>query len=508
MNKKFLAIPLVAVACLGGLLMTASECKALDDELDENGTQVPHTHSYVESTVTPTCTHGGYVLHKCACGDEYKTDEVEKTAHNYVNYVCSVCGTPDPDAPVTDGFIFAPVTDDGTETGNVTAYSVIGVDLDAYGAVEVVIPKEHNGKPVTRIHKNAFSGQSKITGVELPETITEIDDCAFSNCYSLERVQLNEGLKSIAQHAFWSCNMLKQIHFPSTLTTIGQSAFAYSGLESVSIPAATNQIQSNPFYGSTSLKEITVESGNTAFYSDGNCVVSKYGEVVIGCKNSVIPADESVRAIGFAAFQGIEFNGTLPDNITEIASWAFANGQGGVILPQRLTLIGDYAFNGRQMGNLIIIPASVIFIGSFAFESCGLDSVVFGNPYDDDYLNPENQVRLERIEDFAFANNYIINFVIPASVNHVGNDIFHLTDPNYGRYPETVVVEDVENWQFELYSEQTNYLYVDITPSLLENPEDVALYFSEDVNVWAKQIITSDLPSDVNLISYRIIKKI
>ncbi|MCM1284986.1 MAG: fibronectin type III domain-containing protein [Acetobacter sp.] len=65
-------------------------------------------HTYDDSTVNPTCTSKGYVLHKCSkCGYFYKTDFKNTIAHKYKDYTtnatvskngsiitkCSVCGT-------------------------------------------------------------------------------------------------------------------------------------------------------------------------------------------------------------------------------------------------------------------------------------------------------------------------------------------------------------------------------------------------------------------------------
>ena len=46
-------------------------------------TEPPHAHSYVESTVAPTCTTDGYTLYSCSCGDSYQEGSVPATGHNY-----------------------------------------------------------------------------------------------------------------------------------------------------------------------------------------------------------------------------------------------------------------------------------------------------------------------------------------------------------------------------------------------------------------------------------------
>ena len=51
------------------------------------------------------------------------------------------------------------------------------------------------------------------------------------------------------------------------------------------------------------IDSITVEDGNSSFYAKNNCLIRKEdGELVLGCRNSVIPDDGSVRSIGALAF--------------------------------------------------------------------------------------------------------------------------------------------------------------------------------------------------------------
>lgn len=52
----------------------------------------------------------------------------------------------------------------------------------------VKVPDWYNQKPVTEIGKNAFQGNTAITNVSLPSTITRIGEAAFKNCTRLSTV--------------------------------------------------------------------------------------------------------------------------------------------------------------------------------------------------------------------------------------------------------------------------------------------------------------------------------
>ena len=72
---------------------------------------------------------------------------------------------------------------------------------------------------------------------------------------------------------------------------------------------------------------------------------------------------------------------SIPDTVTEIGSWAFANCPlTSVSLSSNLTTIGDHAFYGTSLSS-VTLPYSTANIGESAFESCtSLQSVNIGGP--------------------------------------------------------------------------------------------------------------------------------
>ncbi len=74
--------------------------------------------------------------------------------------------------------------------------------------VEVVIPSEYEGYPVTAIDENAFFQCDKITSVEIPNSVTSIGSSAFYNCSSLKSVTIGMNVTKIGSHAFAGCSSL------------------------------------------------------------------------------------------------------------------------------------------------------------------------------------------------------------------------------------------------------------------------------------------------------------
>lgn len=106
----------------------------------------------------------------------------------------------------------------------------------------------------------------------------------------------------------------------------GMYCFEYCDfVKSITVPKSIDYIDGNTFYGCFNLEEITVDSQNPKYYSQGNCVIEKASKkLVAGCKTSVIPDD--VKIIGGNAFYACKnLTGiTIPDSVTGIEFGAFS----------------------------------------------------------------------------------------------------------------------------------------------------------------------------------------
>lgn len=107
----------------------------------------------------------------------------------------------------------------------------------------VEIPEMINGNPVTKIDRNAFYDNTKITDVIMPSGLKEIGSCAFQFCTGLKYVKFNEGLASIGKYCFYECTALKQLVLPSTLTDISSEALVCSSkLKYLFVPDSVSNI--------------------------------------------------------------------------------------------------------------------------------------------------------------------------------------------------------------------------------------------------------------------------
>ena len=129
----------------------------------------------------------------------------------------------------------------------------------------------------------------------------------------------------------------------------------------------------------------------------------------------VIP--DGVTSIGDYAFVGCIFvtRFVIPNSVTSIGDHAFEDcfSLTGIVIPNGVTSIGDYAFSSCRSLTNIVIPDSVTSIGDHAFEGCySLYSIVI----------PDS---VTSIGNHAFEDCYsLTGIVIPDGVTSIGNEAF------------------------------------------------------------------------------------
>ena len=273
------------------------------------------------------------------------------------------------------------------------------------------------GNSVTSIGDNAFRYCNAIT-----DYTWNSRNCSYNGnmpTSNIERVSIGNEVK-ILPNSFVNGSKITSINIPNSVTSIGNSAFRYcSGLTSINIPNSVSSIGSSAFQGCSSMAVITVESGNSTFDSRNNCnaiIETSSNTLIVGCKNTIIP--NSVTSIGNNAFyycSGLT-SVNIPNSVTSIGNYAFyyCSGLTSVIIPNSITTIYEGTFQGCSQLTSVIIPNSVITIGNYAFYGCsGLKSV-----------NIPNSVT--SISDYAFSGcSGLTSVNIPISVTSIGSSAFY-----------------------------------------------------------------------------------
>jgi len=239
---------------------------------------------------------------------------------------------------------------------------------------------------VTSIGNFAFDGCSGLTSVTIPNSITSIGSGAFRGCRGLTKITIPDGVPSIGDWTFDGCDGLTSIAIPNSVTNIGRCALSCKNLESVTIGKGVTRIGEGAFYDCRALKAVYITDiakwcGISFDYSANP--LSRSQNIYLDGKLIVdLAIPDGVTSIGAYAFNGCSglTSVTIPDSVTNIGYAAFRNldcsGLTNVTMGSSVASIGSSAFEGCSSLTSVMIPDSVTSIGDYAFTDCsGLTSV-------------------------------------------------------------------------------------------------------------------------------------
>ena len=271
---------------------------------------------------------------------------------------------------------------------------------------------------IVSIGINCFTFCENLTALQLPDSLKELKDGAFYACEKIATLDLGEGLTAIGRAAFSGCEALETLTIPDSVQTIGSSAFVectslrqldlgcvdeigYSAFESceslteVYIPATVVDIGRSVFSYCPAIEQITVSPQNPWYHSSGNCLIrtDEY-KLITGCKNSIIPADGSVRILDKYSFAGCRELKSIvvPDAVMSICEYTFYACSG--LESMELPFIGGelnysnyigFIFGGGPSQNDLYVPSTlkrIVITGgtkadTSAFSKCsGLQEII------------------------------------------------------------------------------------------------------------------------------------
>ena len=122
--------------------------------------------------------------------------------------------------------------DEATDKYNVSGYT--GERSD------VVIKSSVNGKKVTIINDEAFSGNTKMQTVSLPDSLVGIGSDAFRGCTNIKKIEIPKSVKWLGYDVFGGCKKLYQIVFSDNIIDIDGGCFSKYSNDSLTIIAPKN----------------------------------------------------------------------------------------------------------------------------------------------------------------------------------------------------------------------------------------------------------------------------
>ena len=204
----------------------------------------------------------------------------------------------------------------------------------------------------------AFAIGCGVTEYTIPDVVSIIGLWSMAECETLVNLTIPNSVVAIEGYGVYNCKKLSHIALGNNVTTIGGSAFAFSKIESITIPESVTTINGeNPFLSCDYLKEF---KGKFAT-EDGRALI------------------DGDKFLAYAEASGTEYN--IPNGITVIGDRAFHSTHlTNVAIPDGVTSIEEGAFYSCRTLREITIPESVISIKHNAFCSCGKLSSIYCKP--------------------------------------------------------------------------------------------------------------------------------
>lgn len=279
----------------------------------------------------------------------------------------------------------------GFNLGNGIRYSLYDDGFHVRGfssgseSESINIPSKIAGVKVIQIDDGAFQGSDRLHDVYVPGTISTIGRFAFNGCMNMACVTLGEGVRRIMSQSFGNCESLQAVMIPDSLEEIAHDAFTGTSERLVLIGNMNNK--AHELSDKLSLNYAHMET----ISNDTGLTLTKYET---SQNRANIPDYINGRPVTVIE-SGIKDMSVFPRKIT------------GVIFPENLLKIGDYAFQDTHINNI------------------------------------ELPDKLEYIGNSAFCRTLIKSVYIPDSVKHVGMGAFDLTyietarvSPNMKEIPE------------------------------------------------------------------------
>jgi hypothetical protein len=231
--------------------------------------------------------------------------------------------------------------------------------------------------------------------------LRELGEGAFSHSTQLAAFVVPSSVEIIGDRCFENCSVMSSITFEemAKLKRIGVRAFSGCQLNSITIPASTEEVDGSAFVDCR-LIDIRIESKSQNFMIDRNMLMTSDGTSIVRYFGSErkVHVPKTVEVLGKSCFE----------SCNQLEGLFFESGS-------KLRQIGRSALSGCELLTSIVIPASVEVIDDSAFKKCdGLEEC----------LLDENGL-LFRIGNEAFAEcRSLASFDIPRNVEAIGRNCF------------------------------------------------------------------------------------
>lgn len=197
----------------------------------------------------------------------------------------------------------------------------------------------------------AFYDCTKLTTINLPDSISVMGDKGLYNCSALKDFVLPSGVTSIGKYEFFGCSSITDLRIPKKVTTINDYAFQkLAGLKSLSFEAdsALTTIGNYAFVECTSLESL--DFSNTSL--------------------------ETINTYAFKDCTSLASVNISSGKLLSIKNYAFQNcsALSNLVIPKTVTSISSSVLSGCSGLTSLTLP----FVGSSAASTFRANTILFG----------------------------------------------------------------------------------------------------------------------------------
>ena len=336
---------------------------------------------------------------------------------------------------------------------------VVGKDYDVrnytlynyYGTGEIVIPSNLN---IMYLSEYCFKGNTEITKVTLPSSLTEIPEYAFMGCTGLEEIVIPGQCIAIKKYAFAGCTNLKKITLGKFVDsnrdeitdeggkrydgTIAIGAYAFTGctsLTDIENPERLTTLFEGAFAGCTSLESIDISKlrvASTGIFTGCTNLKNVTTSKDTALSRNMFEGCTSLRSFAFKGkvvyknmFKGCTYleNITFEDGLVTVETGAFEKaGIRNITLPNgNITLAAD-AFISSKLTTLTLSEGTrLIFEKGSPFSECSLFTAYAINGNNAAYSEVDGVLYNSDITEVVAVPYAKITFTMPDTVTSVAN---------------------------------------------------------------------------------------
>lgn len=285
------------------------------------------------------------------------------------------------------------------------------------------------GSTATELGNRSFESCSKLTTFTVPESIEMIGEACFRSCSKLAEFlpeNPDKGFKitTLGTECFKQCAFTEFV-IPEGVIAMGTNAFAScSKLTSITIPTTLENVvpsSSSLIEGCSTITAIHVAEGHPYLISEDGVLYDKDKTTLYiypAAKGAGYELPSTIVNIEGGALRNYKGTSiTLPDGLLHINNNAFAGASlTSIVIPASVQTIKGSAFSGTKLQSLVfadIQNSSLELIGTYAFSSTAIST-----------LNLPDRVTLIGTYAFSGCTN-LTSVVLPAALTELGNYTFN-----------------------------------------------------------------------------------